>query len=334
MVLAYALIQYQKFNFVNFKIVPAILDLGFPGFDAKEMKEFFNKLGVELKVVDCTDVYKILSQHKTNDGKLPCSICSRMKKAAINKAATELGCNKVAFAHHIDDALETLFMNQIFGGRIATFQPKMHLERANIDFIRPLILATEDDIRTCQKEENIPAFPSHCPNDGITMRADMKSLLKDIYKKYPKAKENFASMLNNYEKEVLFYDQMFIKIERKDISLKPVISANDALIEQEIRYKKNLVNFKVNLKRFVIYKKTKPIGIFSYSLNDHNAYINDLVLIKDSDKTWETLFVFIENMLLRATYPLDLSIKENIHCSFLKDRGYTKLKGKYTKHLE
>ena len=158
MVLLKALSQYQHFNCVNFEIVPVILDLGFDGFDSEPIKKYVKSLGLELIVVDSREVYKILKVQQKDSPHLPCSICSRMKKAAINKAAKELGCNKVAFAHHGDDAIETLFMNEIFGGRIASFQPKMHLDRADIEFIRPLILCHEDMIIHAQKEEKIPNY--------------------------------------------------------------------------------------------------------------------------------------------------------------------------------
>ena len=223
MVLLKALSQYKNFKCVNFEIVPAILDLGFPGFDAEPIKEYVKTLGLELKVVDSKEVFQIIKVQQKDAPNLPCSICSRMKKAAINKTAKELGCNKVAFAHHGDDAIETLFMNEIFGGRIASFQPKMHLDRADIEFVRPLILCHEQDIIKCQKEEKIPSFPSHCPNEGKTMRAEMKDLLKKLYKKYPSAKDNFFLMMENYDKEIMFYQDIFYKVERKDLSFKPVM---------------------------------------------------------------------------------------------------------------
>ena len=203
MLLVNALNQYKEFKAVNFEIVPAILDLGFPGFDAKPIKKYVDSLGLDLKVVDSKEVYQILKVQQKDSKNLPCSICSRMKKAAINKVAKELGCNKVAFAHHGDDAIETLFMNEIYGGRVASFQPKMFLERSKIEFIRPLILVHESEIIKACKEENIPASPSHCPNDGETVRKEMKDLLHDIYEKYPTAKKNFFTMMENYEKEQL-----------------------------------------------------------------------------------------------------------------------------------
>ena len=296
MVLLKALSQYQHFDCVNFEIVPAILDLGFPGFDAEPIKEYVKTLGLELRVVDSKEVYQILKIQQKDAPHLPCSICSRMKKAAINKTAKELGCNKVAFAHHGDDALETLFMNEIFGGRIASFQPKMHLDRADIEFVRPLILCHESDIIRCQKEEKIPSFPSYCPNDGNTMRSEMKSLLKGIYKKYPSAIDNFFLMMENYDKEILYYQDIFYKVERKDLSFKPVISAQDSRIETKLRLELKCLNLDEDVNRYIIYKLDKPIGVISFS-KDEIPVIHDLSLLKDHKNEKEVIESFIENNL-------------------------------------
>ena len=296
MVLLKALSQYQHFDCVNFEIVPVILDLGFPGFDSKPIENYVSSLGLKLIVHDSKEVFQILKTQQKDAKNLPCSICSRMKKAAINKVAKELGCNKVAFAHHGDDAIETLFMNEIFGGRIASFQPKMHLDRADIEFIRPLILCHEEDIIRCQKEEKIPAFPSHCPNDGQTMRAEMKSLLKDIYKKYPSAKDNFFLMMENHEKEVLYYDDIFYKVERKNISFKPVISASDSRIETKLRIELKCLNLDEDVSRYVIFKVDKPIGVISFNKEEIPS-IHDLSLLKEHKKEKEVIESFIENNL-------------------------------------
>ena len=296
MVLLKALSLYKEFKCVNFEIAPAILDLGFPGFDAEPIKEYVKTLGLELKVVDSKEVFQILKIQQKDAPNLPCSICSRMKKAAINKTAKELGCNKVAFAHHGDDAVETLLMNAIFGGRVATFQPKMHLDRADIEFVRPLILCHEKDIIKCQKEEGIPSFPSHCPNEGVTMRTEMKELLKKLYKKYPIAKENFFLMMENYDKEVLYYQDIFYKVERKDLSFKPVIKAEDSRIETKLRLELKCLNLDDDVNRYIVYKLDKPIGVISFSKEDL-PQIYDLSLVKEHKKEKEVIEAFIENNL-------------------------------------
>ena len=296
MVLLKALSQYKDFKCVNFEIFPAILDLGFPGFDAEPIKEYVKTLGLELKVVDSKEVFQILKVQQKDALNLPCSICSRMKKAAINKTAKELGCNKVAFAHHGDDAIETLLMNEIFGGRVASFQPKMHLDRADIEFVRPLILCHESDIIRCQKEENIPSFPSHCPNEGKTMRAEMKELLTNLYKKYPVAKDNFFLMMENYDKEVLYYHDIFYKVERKDLSFKPVIKASDSRVETKLRLELNCLNLDDDVNRYIIYKLDKPIGVISFTKEELPS-IHDLSLLKEHEKKKDIIISFIKNNL-------------------------------------
>ena len=214
-----------------------VLDLGFPGFDPSPLIQFCRSLGLDLIVSDNTDVYKILTIQKENQNSnhLPCSICSKMKKAAINKVAKEIGFNKVAFAHHADDAIETLFMNEIYGGRVATFSPKMHLEKADIEFIRPLINVRESDIKKLIKEENLPVTGSHCPADKTTTREDVKIVLDDLYKKFPKAKESFLSMMSNFEHEDLWNDKIFYQIDQEGLCLKPITSKLDAFIAYDIR---------------------------------------------------------------------------------------------------
>lgn len=311
MVLAYAINIYQKFNFAKFTIVPAILDLGFDGFDASKIKEYFASLNLDLKVIDAKDVYPILKAQQKEGKTLPCSICSRMKKAAINKVAKMYRCNKVAFAHHADDAIETLLMNQIYGGRIATFQPKMHLERSNIDFIRPLIHVRESDIIRFKNEENIPVFSSCCPNDGVTKRTDIKELLNNFYDKYPSSKDNFLTMLTNYQKEQLFYTDISYKIERTPISFKPIILVNDAYIENDLINKIRTKKVDLKSERFIIYFNKKPIGLFSYRrLSRNEVDITNLALLKEFKKEY---FAFLKDLIKkefeRRIFPLKLTFK-------------------------
>jgi len=334
MVLLYALSKYQKFNCSNFEIVPAILDLGFPGFDAAEIEKYVSSIGLKLHVIDSKEVYQILKAQQKDAPHLPCSICSRMKKAAINNVARELNCNKVAFAHHGDDAVETLIMNQIFGGRFATFQPKMFLERSGIEFIRPLILCHEDQIIKCAKEEGIPAFPSHCPNDGNTMRAEMKQMLKEIYLKYPMAKKNYFSMLENYEKETLYYQDYYFKIERKDLSLHPVISLKDSLLEQRIRSQLKINNFDDDRQRYIIYKINKPIGVLSMKITSNSRLICDLEFLRESKKNRQIVLHYLETTIEHFDLADAVILAKSNHTEFYQSLGYKKARqGELIKYL-
>lgn len=263
MAMLYSLHLYKNFSKTKFEIYPCIIDLGFDDFDPSVEEEFAKKLGYKLYVADGKNVYPILKMQKElqKTPNLPCSICSRMKKAIINKVAHDLNCNIVAFAHHKDDAIETLFLNQIYGGRIATFSPKMVLSRENITFIRPLVLAKEEDlVRLCQ-EENIPIVKSHCPNDKFTKRETIKNILKNIYQEFPSSEENFLNMLFNIDKEDIFYSHIENKIEGTQFYIKETISKEDFI--KEIKFlNSDYQSFLLDdVVHYVLYKDENVHGV-------------------------------------------------------------------------
>ena len=199
--LLYALNAYKRMveKEKKFELVGLHINLGFPNMDINILKDYFSSFNIKLDVVD-TDIAQILELNRGNNGRLPCSICSRMKKAVIINYAKEHNCNKVSFAHHGDDAIETLLMNAIYGGRVATFSPKMYLDRSDITFIRPFVYARENEITKSANKVEVPIVKSTCPNDKETQRTEMKKMLHDLYHKYPTAKDNFLLMLHNPSK--------------------------------------------------------------------------------------------------------------------------------------
>ena len=86
-----------------------------------------------------------------------------MRKGALNQAIKELGCNKVAYAHHKDDVVETMLMSLIYEGRFHTFSPVTYLDRMNLTVIRPLIYMNEADVIGYVNKNRIPVVKSPCP---------------------------------------------------------------------------------------------------------------------------------------------------------------------------
>ena len=317
--LTYVLSLYQKFSHTDFTIQPVTLDLGFDGFDPTGLKAFCESLGLNLIVTDSREVYQILLKQKElqNLEHLPCSICSRMKKAAINKVANELGFNKVAFAHHADDAIETLIMNAIYGSRIATFAPKMHLEKANIDFIRPLLLTHEKQIEKLIKEENLPIFDSHCPADKTTTREDVKQMLADLYRRYPSAKENFVTMLNNYQQLDIWTDEIYLKVNQDGLCLKPVTTPIDEWSMLDIRQKvfkeeqgvpyeeDEKYEDEISAISYLITMNEKPIGTIRYRQDDEGFKVERFAILKEyrGQGYGKLVFEFFTNMIAAKFNP-------------------------------
>lgn len=211
MVLLTALHMYSKFRQKQFEVIGVHIKLGFPNMVFTEVIDFCNKNDIAFHQVD-SKVYEILKLHPDKNGNIKCSLCSKFKKATVIQAAKDLNCNKVAFGHHSDDAVETLLMNAIHGGKLAVFQPKMYMTKTDITFIRPLVYAYESEIILAQERNDIPFVKSTCPNDGYTERQAMKDMLQEFYEKYPMAKNNFVYMLHNTEQVDLWQP---VKAEEK-----------------------------------------------------------------------------------------------------------------------
>jgi len=303
LVLCYALKLYQQFPHTNFTFQPVILDLGFPNSNYDKLVDYFKTLGLDLMVADAQEVFPILSAHKNAQGLLPCSICSRMKKAAINKVAHDLGYHKVAFAHHADDAIETLFLNEIYGGKIATFSPYMHLENADIDFIRPLIYARESEIAKCAEELELPIYKSTCPNDKLTMRQTIKNAINEIYHQYPFSKQNFLNMLTNYEHLDIWTDKLNCQIEQTNLSFSLATTKSD-LANALNMYPQNHKKIPENLEQdfYLLKDNNVLIGACTCKANKDNITIQDICLFKSHKDKKE---IFISNLIkhLKKKYP-------------------------------
>lgn len=192
-----ALEVYRKQSRKPFKLMGIHIDLGFGGLPFEPVKNYFNQEDIECHVFP-SHIAEILNLNKKKDV-IQCSLCSKLKKGAVIKAAKSLGCNKVAFAHHADDAIETLFLNMIYGGKLATFEPSMYMTKTEVTFIRPFVYVKEKDIISNVKNLNLPIKPSACPVDGSTKRQAIKEMLNALYTSFPPAHDNFITMLHNQD---------------------------------------------------------------------------------------------------------------------------------------
>lgn len=193
-VLLHALSLYQKFKEKHFKLIAVHMNMGFDNVSIDTIKQYASSLNVPFHSID-VPIYEILKHYKKDDGSLDCARCSNLKRGAIVNIAKEMNANKVVFAHHADDAIETLVLNAIHSARLDTFMPKISYEDNEIDFIRPMVYVSEQKIIQITKKLNIPTCKSGCANDGNTKRAEIKQLLATLYKTNPQARNNLLKCL-------------------------------------------------------------------------------------------------------------------------------------------
>ena len=194
--LLYAMARLRDFYPVNFELEAITVDLGFPGFDTSKLKEYCESLGVRYTVCK-TQIGEIVFDYRNESN--PCSLCSRMRKGAFNKCASDLGCNKIAYAHHKDDVIDSFLMSMLYEGRIHTFSPVTHLEKSDVTLIRPLIYALEGEIRAFANANDLPVCKNPCPADGFTKRQESKDIIDELRVRVPDVKDRIFSSIEGAE---------------------------------------------------------------------------------------------------------------------------------------
>ena len=174
-----ALAEMRRLYPKKYEIVAVTVDMGFEGADYSEIREFARRLKVDY-VVEKTEIAKIVFDVRKESN--PCSLCAKLRRGALHKAAQDKSCNKVALGHHYDDAIETFMMNLFFEGRIGCFSPKSYLSNRKITLIRPLLYAQEKDVQYFARRRSLPVLKSLCPEDHATERENMKILLAELEK--------------------------------------------------------------------------------------------------------------------------------------------------------
>lgn len=190
--LLYALAGLRKFYPKKFEVVAVTADLGFGEFDLTGIKSLCQDLDVEYHILK-TEIADILKQ-KIQKGTY-CAMCAKLRKGAINNFAKENGCSKVAYAHHQDDLVETMMLSLLYEGQFFSFAPKVYYKETDLTVIRPMIYIPEKDVIGFKNKMNLPVIKNPCPHDGITRREYVKTLVRQINKENPGAKEKMFNAI-------------------------------------------------------------------------------------------------------------------------------------------
>ncbi|MBM7855395.1 tRNA(Ile)-lysidine synthase TilS/MesJ [Desulfohalotomaculum tongense] len=199
--LLYVLAYYQKYYPYDFEIQPIHVTMGFEDMDITPLKDFCTSLGLPL-YIQPGEIGRIVFDARQE--KNPCALCANLRRGALNSAAVELGCNKVALAHHLDDAIETFFMSFFYNAQLRTFSPRTYLDRTGLTIIRPFVYIPERDIIRLSKKAAVPVIDNPCPANRRTKREEAKELVTELSKRYPRLRENFINALKNFDQRNLW----------------------------------------------------------------------------------------------------------------------------------
>ena len=187
-----ALVRLREFYPKPFTLEAITLDLGVAGMDFTPVAAWCASVGVPYTLVP-TEINHIIFDIRKE--KNPCSMCAKMRRGALHGVLQEKGIHKIALGHHFDDAVETFYLSLFYEGRLSCFQPVTYLDRTDITQIRPLLYCGEGLIRNVAAREGLPVVENPCPANGYTRRQEVKELLMELSKKYPRLKNyTFGAM--------------------------------------------------------------------------------------------------------------------------------------------
>jgi tRNA 2-thiocytidine biosynthesis protein TtcA len=202
------LLSLQRSAPVQFELLAVNLDQKQPGFPAQVLPEYLRALGVPFHIIE-QDTYSVVTR-LIPAGKTMCSLCSRMRRGALYRYASEHGITKIALGHHRDDIVETLFLNLFHGGKLKAMAPKLRSDDGAHIVIRPLAYVSERDIERYARGHDFPLIPCDlCGSQPNLQRAVIKRMLADWEREQPGRTESIFSALRNVESAHLADPSLF-----------------------------------------------------------------------------------------------------------------------------
>ncbi len=148
------------------------LDQHQPGYDRATFEAACRQFGCDCEIVSVDTWSRV--EAALQPGQLPCAVCSRLRRGVLNRWCDETGHHKLALGHHLQDALETLLMNLLYGRRLEPMAPIRRGDRTEVATIRPLLLVPEAKVKAWAEQHRVLVVPCPvCDNQEGAKRAEI-----------------------------------------------------------------------------------------------------------------------------------------------------------------
>ncbi len=187
---------------IRFELKVVNIDQGHPGYPADRLRGYMAREAYDFLMIE-EDTYAIVTE-KIPANKTFCSLCSRLRRGILYRVAKDLGCTKIALGHHRDDALQTLLLNLLFAGQLASMPPKLVSADGHV-VIRPLAYCAEEDIASFAKTHEFPILPCNlCGSQDNLQRKVTGELISHWERERPGTKASMLAALQNVRPSQLF----------------------------------------------------------------------------------------------------------------------------------
>ncbi len=164
-------------------------------------KEFLNNFCTQLDVH--LHIIKTYAGIDEKPNKKPCFTCSWNRRKELFDFAQKNNFKKIAFGHHLDDAIETLMMNMVMHANISSIPPTLNMFNDSICVIRPLIYNTNAEMIKYAKIKEFVSLKKECPYEDHTYRNHARQWINQFEKLNTQARINLFRSMSNIDEEYL-----------------------------------------------------------------------------------------------------------------------------------
>jgi len=188
--------ERTRFVPIKYEIMACFVDMGFEWIDKGRLIRHFEKESVPYIIAPAPEAWEPEKGYG-------CFWCSWNRRKALFQIAHEMGYNRIALAHHMDDIVETMLLNLFFQGEIGTMVPYQDMFNGELAIIRPLAYVEEKELKRLADMLGLPVAASECPNGKISKRTIVKGIIEAMKTHNRNVKKNIFRSLKRIRKEYL-----------------------------------------------------------------------------------------------------------------------------------
>lgn len=194
--------EIKRHGIIHFDVEFIVMNPGYSKKNLKLIQENAEHLEIPIKIFS-SDIFEVVNNLEEGN---PCYLCARMRRGYLYQFAQDLGCNKIALAHHFDDVIETTLLSMLYGGEIKTMMPKLHSDNfKGLELIRPMYLVHENDIINWCHYNHLTFLNCACRfteanshfGEETSKRLEMKKLIEQFRKTNPYIVQNIFKSVEN-----------------------------------------------------------------------------------------------------------------------------------------
>lgn len=195
--------EVNRHGKVPFEARYLVMDPGYSSENRRKIEQNAALLRIPVEIFE-SSIFEIADSQE----KSPCYLCARMRRGALYAKAKEIGCNKIALGHHLDDVIETTLLGMFYASQLQGMMPKLHSSNfPGMELIRPLYCVREEDILSWAHYNHLAFIQCACrftenaavKRDGPEMskRKEIKEMIRCLEKENPDLKQSLFNSIHS-----------------------------------------------------------------------------------------------------------------------------------------